>query len=177
MIKQREVGSDTLSFAEAVRRALRQDPDVIVVGEVEDAETVQVVLNAAEMGNLVLASLHATNTVQALDRFINFCPPQQRTQICFQLASCLQGVLAQYLLPREEAMGGGMALATEILIPTDAARNHLRSNNLSQLTTVIETGATYKMHSLERSIRQLLNQGLVSQEVAEAFLALAAQRG
>lgn len=176
VIKQREVGSDTLSFAEAVRRALRQDPDIIVVGEVEDAETVQVVLNAAETGNLVLASLHATNTIQAIDRFISFCPPQQRTQICFQLGSCLQGVVAQYLLPREEAMGGGFALATEVLVPTDAGRNHLRTNNLAQLHTVIETGAAHKMHTFERSIRQLLNQGMISKEIADSFLALATSR-
>jgi len=176
VIKQREVGSDTLSFAEAVRRAMRQDPDIITVGEVEDAETAMVVLNAAETGNLVIASFHATNTVQAIDRFINLCPPQQRNQICFQLASCLQGVLTQYLLPREEAMGGGVVLATEVYVPTDAGRNHIRSNNLTQLYTVIETGAMHKMHTLERSIRELLNRGLVSHEVAEAYLALANQK-
>ena len=176
VIKQREVGSDTLSFAEAVRRAMRQDPDIITVGEVEDAETAQVVLNAAETGNLVLASFHATNTVQAIDRFVNLCPPQQRHQICFQLASCLQGVLTQYLLPREEAMGGGQVLATEVFVPTDAGRNHIRSNNLTQLYTVIETGAQYKMHTLERSIRELLNRGMISREVAEAYLTLANQK-
>ena len=176
VIKQREVGSDTLSFAEAVRRAMRQDPDVIVVGEVEDAETVQVVLNAAETGNLVLASLHATNTIQAIDRFISLCPPQQRAQICFQLASCLQGVLAQYLLPREQAMGAGFALATEVLVATDAGRNHLRTNNLAQLHTVIETGATYKMHTFDRSIRQLLNQGMIAKEAADQYLALSSAK-
>ena len=176
VIKQREVGADTLSFAEAVRRALRQDPDVITVGEVEDAETAQVVLNAAETGNLVLASFHATNTVQAIDRFINLCQPQQRHQICFQMASCLQGVLTQYLLPREEALGGGLVLATEVFVPTDAGRNHIRSNNLTQLYTVIETGAQHKMHTLERSIRELLNRGLISREVAEVYLALANQK-
>ena len=176
VIKQREVGSDTLSFAEAIRRALRQDPDIITVGEVEDAETAQVVLNAAETGNLVLASFHATNTVQAIDRFVNLCPAQQRHQICFQLASCLQGVLTQYLLPREEAMGGGVVLATEVFVPTDAGRNSIRTNNLTQLYTVIETGAQYKMYTLERSIRELLNRGMVSREVAEAYLTLANQK-
>jgi len=176
VIKQREVGSDTLSFAEAVRRAMRQDPDIITVGEVEDAETGLVVLNAAETGSLVLASFHATNTLQAIDRFINLFPPQQRNQICFQLANCLQGVLTQYLLPREEALGGGVVLATEVFVPTDAGRNHIRNNNLTQLTTVIETGAIHKMYTLERSIRDLLNRGMVSRETAEAYLALANQK-
>ena len=176
VIKQREIGSDTLSFAEAVRRAMRQDPDVITVGEIEDAETAQVVLTAAETGNLVLASFHATNSTQAIDRFINICPPQQRNQTCFRLASCLQGVLTQYLLPREEAMGGGTVLATEVFVPTDAGRNHIRRGDLTQLSTVIETGAMHRMHTLERSIRELLNQGLVSREVAEAYLALANQK-
>ena len=176
VIKQREVGSDTLSFAEAVRRAMRQDPDIIMVGEVEEAETAQVVLNAAETGNLVLASFHATNTTQAIDRFINLCPPQQQNQICFQLASCLQGVLTQYLLPRGEALGGGLVLATEVFVPTDAGRNHIRTNNLSQLYTVIETGAMHKMYTLERSIRELLNKGVVSREIAEAYLARANQK-
>ena len=176
VIKQREVGVDTLSFAEAVRRSMRQDPDVITVGEVEDAETAVVVLNAAETGNLVLASFHATNTMQAIDRFINLCPPQQRNQICFQLASCLQGVLTQYLLPREKAMGGGVVLATEVFVPTDAGRNNIRNNNLTQLYTVIETGAIHKMHTLEHSIRDLLNRGLVARETAEAYLALVNQK-
>jgi twitching motility protein PilT len=135
-----------------------------------------VVLNAAETGSLVLASFHATNTLQAVDRFINLFPPQQRNQICFQLASCLQGVLTQYLLPREEALGGGSVLATEVFVPTDAGRNHIRNNNLAQLTTVIETGAIHKMYTLEHSIRELLNRGTVSRETAEAYLALANQK-
>lgn len=176
VIKQREVGSDTLSYAEAVKRALRQDPDVIVVGEVEDFETVQVVLNAAETGNLVLASFHAPNTVQAIDRFISLCPAQMHHQVCFQLASCLQGVLVQHLISREEVMGGGFVLATEVFVPTEAGRNHIRSNNLSQLYSVIETGGAYRMVTLERSIRQLVNQGIVSAETAKAHLALVGQQ-
>ncbi len=176
IIKQREVGSDTLSFAEAVRRALRQDPDVIVVGEVEDAETVNVVLNAAETGNLVLASFHATNTIQALDRFMSLCPAQQRPQIAFQLASLLRGVLTQHLIPKEQAMGGGLALATEVFVPTEAGRNHIRNNTLPQLYSVIETGSAHQMHTLDRSINQLHSQGLISTEIAESLLALVGQQ-
>ncbi len=176
VIKQREVGSDTLSFAEAVKRALRQDPDVIVVGEVEDAETVQVVLNAAETGNLVMASFHAPSTVQAIDRFISLCPSHQRAQLCFQLASCLEGVLTQHLLPREEATGGGVILATEVFVPTSAGRAHIRNNALSQLYSVVETGAGHKMHTLESSIQELVARGLVSSEVAQTHLAMAGQR-
>ena len=176
VIEQREIGSDTLSYAEAVRRALRQDPDVIVVGEIEDAETAQVVLNAAESGNLILASFHATNTIQAIDRFLSFAPIQQRDQMSFQLASCLQGILTQYLIPREPAMGGGLILATEIFVPTDAARNHIRSKALSQLYSVIETGGPYQMHTLERCIRDLVTKGLVAPDVAENFQKLSGQR-
>jgi twitching motility protein PilT len=177
VIKQREVGSDTLSFAEAVRRALRQDPDVIVVGEIDDAETAQVVLNAAETGTLVLASFHATNTVQAIDRFATICSPEQRQQASFQLASCLQGVLTQYLIPREQALEGGLALATEVFVPTSAGRNIIRNNTLSQLPSVIETGGNYKMHTLERSIMDLIRNGQVAEDVAESFFALARNTG
>lgn len=172
IIKQREVGSDTLSFGEAVKRALRQDPDVIVVGEIEDAETAEVVLNASETGNLVLASFHATDTIQAIDRFLNLCPVQKRQQMSFQLASCLQGIITQYLLPREKAMGSGLVLATEVFVPTQAGRSLIRNNSLSQLYSTIETGGAYKMHTLESSLQQLVTQGIVAQEDAQAHLAL-----
>ncbi|PIQ82469.1 MAG: type IV pili twitching motility protein PilT [Candidatus Omnitrophica bacterium CG11_big_fil_rev_8_21_14_0_20_64_10] len=176
VIKQREIGSDTLSFAEAVKRSLRQDPDVIVVGEVEDAETAQVVLAAAETGNLVFASFHATNTIQAVDRFLNICPAQMRTQVSFQLASVLQGVLTQHLLPKEEAMGGGIVLATEVFVPSEGGKSHIRNGTLSQLYSAIETGGSYGMHTLESSIKKLVQQGIVSEETAQAHLALATQR-
>ncbi|MCM8795025.1 MAG: PilT/PilU family type 4a pilus ATPase [Candidatus Omnitrophica bacterium] len=172
VIKQREVGNDTLSYSEAVRRALRQDPDIIVVGEIEDAETAQIVLNAAESGNLVLASFHATNTIQCIDRFLSIVPAQQRNQISIQLATCLRGILTQYLLPREEISGAGGVLATEVFVPTDAARNYIRTNNLAQLYTVIETGAAQHMHTLDRSIRHLVTQGIIPEEVAKTHLAV-----
>ncbi len=173
MIKQREVGTDTLSYSEAIRRALRQDPDVIVVGEIEDAETAQSVLNAAESGNLVIASFHAVNTVQAIDRFLSLSSTtQQRSQIALQLGNCLKGILTQYLLPREEISGVGNVLATEVFIPTDAARTYIRNNSLSQIYTVIETGVADHMHTLEKSIRHLVTQGIVSEDVAKAHLSL-----
>ena len=172
VVKQREIGSDTLSYAEAVKRALRQDPDVIVVGEIENGETAQMVLNAAETGHLVLASFLAPNTLQAVDRILSLCPPQLRHPISFQLANCLQGILVQHLLPREKAMGGGMVLATEIFIPTEAGRGYIRNNSLPQLNSVIESGGAYRMQSLDRSIRQLVNQGIVASEAAKTHLAL-----
>ena len=172
VIKQREIGSDTLSYAEALRRSLRQDPDVIVVGEIENAETVEVVLNAAESGNLVMASFHATNTVQAIDRLLSMGPPQLRNQLSVQLANCLRGIVTQYLVPKEETMGEGLVLATEVFVPTDAGRNYIRTNSLSQISTVIETGATYQMHTLERSLRKLCTQGLVSEDVVKNILTL-----
>ncbi|MDO8730492.1 MAG: PilT/PilU family type 4a pilus ATPase [Candidatus Omnitrophota bacterium] len=172
LIKQREVGSDTLSYPEAVRRALRQDPDVIVVGEVEDAETVQVVLNAAETGTLVLASFHATNTVQAIDRFLGLCPESSRRQATLQLANCLQGILTQYLIPKEEAMGGDLTLATEVFVPTSAARNMIRGGNLEQILTLLQTGRTQGMYSIEQSLRQLVVQGLIMEETAKNYLSL-----
>lgn len=174
VIKQREVGSDTLSYAEAVKRALRQDPDVITVGEVEDSETAQVVLNAAETGNLVLASFHATNTTQAIDRFLGFFSPQQRDQAASQLASCLLGVLTQYLLRREE---GGLVLATEVFVATEATRNMIRTNSLSQVFSAIQTGGTYQMHTLEHAIKQLLTQRVISSQSADSMLALATRQG
>ncbi len=177
IIKQREVGSDTLSFAEAVRRALRQDPDVIVVGEVEDAETARVVINAAETGTLVLASFHATNTVQAIDRFSTICSPEHRQQVSFQLASCLQGVLIPFTSARGQDDEGGLVLASEVFVPTSAGRNIIRNNTLSQLPSVIETGGNYKMHTLERSIMDLIKNGQVAEDVAESFFALARNTG
>ncbi len=172
VIKQREIGTDTLSYAEAVRRALRQDPNIIVVGEIEDAETAQIVLNAAESGNLVMASFHAANTIQAIDRFLSLVSSQHRSQIALQLGNCLRGILTQYLLPREEISGAGRVLATEVFMPTDAARTYIRTNSLSQIYTVIETGAAHHMQTLEKSIRHLVAQGIVSEEVAKTHLTL-----
>jgi len=173
VIKQREVGADTRSFAEAMRRALRQDPDIILVGEVEDAETAQIALNASESGNLVLASLHAASVVQAIDRLLNLCPPQLRHQISFQLANSLVGILSQHLLPREDAMGGGMILATELFVPTDAGRSAIRNSELTQLPSIIETGGGHKMHTLERSVRQLFETGQIAEETMKAYLTAA----
>lgn len=169
LIKQREVGTDTLSYAEAVRQALRQDPDVIVVGEIENQETVEAVLNAAQAGNLVLASIHGTNTERALDRFVSLCPPQERQQVAFQLASCLLGVLTQQLFPREAGTGTGLALATELFVMTDAAQTHIRGNNLTQIRSDIETGGALKMYTLESSIQQLVDKGVVSPAVMNKY--------
>ena len=127
-------------------------------------------MNASESGKLVLASFHATYTSQALERFLSLCLPHQRTSFSVQLASCLKGVLTQHLLPREQVMGGGLALATEIFVPTERGRNYIRGNSLSQLVSVIETEAAYEMHTLGRSIRELVARGIVAADVAEKYL-------
>ena len=174
IIKQREIGNDTISYAEAVRQAMRQDPDVIVVGEIEDQETVLTVLNAAQAGNLVFASVHGSNTEGAIDRLINLCSADQRQQVTFQLSTCLHGIMTQHLFPREHGQmsgtGAGLVLATEVFVMTEAAQNHIRTNNLVQLRSVIETGVGLKMHTLESSIKQLSDKGMISPAISSRYL-------
>ncbi|MDO8303767.1 MAG: type IV pilus twitching motility protein PilT, partial [Sedimentisphaerales bacterium] len=138
IIKQREVYSDTKSFAEALKRCLRQDPDVIVVGEMRDLETIQTTLTAAETGHLVLATLHTPDAAQTIERIIDVFPAAQQQQVRLQLSGCLQGVLSQRLLSR--AKGKGRVLATEILVATPAVRNLIREQALEQIPTAIQTG-------------------------------------
>lgn len=164
IIKQREIGTDTLSFSVALRRALRQDPDVILVGELLDAETVRTVVTAAETGHLVLTSLHAPDTVQAIDRLISIFPPQQRHQACVQLANSLQGIITQFLLPKKDRET--RVLATEVMISTDAIRNHIREGQTIQIPSAIQTGARYKMHTMSECIKRLFYSNIISRETA-----------
>jgi len=153
IIKQREVYSDTKSFAEALRRALRQDPNVIVVGEMRDLETIATALTAAETGHLVLATLHTPDAPQTIDRILDVFPPHQQQQVKIQLADCLQGVVSQKLLP--SADGVGRVLAYEIMIATPAVRHLIREHATEQLPTVIQTGAQYGMCTMDACLKEL----------------------
>ncbi|MEW5801804.1 MAG: PilT/PilU family type 4a pilus ATPase [bacterium] len=167
IVKQREIGSDTVSFSMAVRCSLRQDPDVILIGELLDAETASVAITAAETGHLVLTSMHAPDCVQVLDRLVGMFPSHQRKQVSMQLSNCLQGIIAQALLPC--VRGEDRVVATEALIITEAARSIIRENNTIQLRSIIETGSRYKMHTMQDSVRKLYKRGIISRSTAREF--------
>lgn len=166
IIKQREVYSDTRSFPEALKRALRQDPDIIVVGEMRDLETIATTLTAAETGHLVLATLHTPDAPQTIERIIDVFPPHQQRQIRLQLGDCLQGVVSQLLLPH--ISGKGRVLATEIMVGTPGIRNLIREGEIAQIPTLIQTGAQYGMRTMDKCLKQLMNKKLISYEVALA---------
>lgn len=167
IIKQREVYLDTKSFAEALRHALRQDPDIIVVGEMRDLETISTALTAAETGHLVLATLHTPDAPQTIQRIIDVFPPYQQRQVRLQLADSLQGIVSQNLLPR--ASGSGRIVSTEVMIGTHAVRNLIREEEIEQLTTLIQTGASYGMHTMDKCLKGLLIKNLITQETALAW--------
>ncbi|AHF07420.1 type IV pilus twitching motility protein PilT [Desulfitobacterium metallireducens] len=168
LVNQREIGNDTLSFANALRSVLRQDPDVILVGEMRDLETISTAVTAAETGHLVFSTLHTNDATQAVDRMIDVFPPYQQQQIRVQLAAVLQGVLAQQLLPRADKQG--RVAAFEILRVTQGARNLIREGKTHQLPTVIQTGGKQGMQSMERGLQDLVRQGLISPEVVQEKL-------
>lgn len=167
IIKQREVGTDTKSFSEALKSSLRQDPNVIVIGELDDAETAKTALIAAEAGYLVIASFHAPDTIQAIDRFMNIFPSENKKQILIQFSHCLKGIVTQLLLPRSDKKG--RILATEILIANDAAKRVIRNDELTQLNNIMQTGASYKMRTFAESIKQLFEQGIIDGETYEWY--------
>ncbi|MDD4337708.1 MAG: type IV pilus twitching motility protein PilT [Firmicutes bacterium] len=160
MINQREVGSDTKSFAAALRAALREDPDVILVGEMRDLETTSIALTAAETGHLVLATLHTNDTVQTVDRIIDQYPPHQQQQVRVQFASALQGIISQILLPRLD--GQGRVVAVEILVATPAVRNLIREGKTHQIYSVLQTGAKHGMKSLDMYLVDLARSGMIT---------------
>lgn len=157
IIKQRELGRDTRTFAGALRNALRQDPDVIVVGELLEKDSVQTALAAAETGHLVISTVHAGNAAQALEKLVSFFPAEQAGGICRRLASSLRGVLFQALLLKKDETG--MALASELLLATPAARNLISLGQFNQLSGVIQTGGSLGMYTLEASIERLARDG------------------
>lgn len=168
IIKQREVYADTRSFANALTHALRQDPNVIVVGEMRDLETISTVLTAAETGHLVLATLHTPNAPQTVDRIIDVFPPYQQEQVKIQLSTTLQGVISQQLLPRRDR--GGRVLATEIMIATSAIRNLVRTHETEQLPTHIQTGSQYGMHTMDKCLKDLYQKGIINEDVFKTYM-------
>ncbi len=167
LIIQQEVHTDVLSFSKALVHVLRQDPDVIVIGEMRDLETVGTALMAAETGHLVIATLHTPNVMQSVERIVAVFPPDQQAQVQLQLANCLQGVVAQELLPRAIRIeGDGLVLATETLVVTTAVRNIIRENNLHLLYNAIQTGSQHGMITMDRTLHDLYQKGIITYDVA-----------
>jgi twitching motility protein PilT len=164
IVKQREVYADTHSFADALKHALRQDPNVIVVGEMRDLETISTTLTAAETGHLVLATLHTPDAPQTIERIIDVFPPHQQLQVRLQLADCLQGVVSQLLLPH--ISGKGRVLSTEILVATAGIRNLIREQELEQIPTMMQTGGQYGMRTMDKCLKDLFNRGMITLDVA-----------
>ena len=164
IINQREVGDDTLNFANALRSALREDPDVILVGEMRDLETITTALTAAETGHLVLSTLHTSTAAQTIDRAIDVFPPHQQQQVRIQLAAVLQGIICQQLLPRLD--GSGRIAALEILVSNDAIRNMIREGKTHQIDTVIQTGLKAGMTPMDLDLANLVKRKLISLEEA-----------
>lgn len=162
MINQREIGTDSPTFALALRAALRQDPDVILVGEMRDLETISTALTAAETGHLVLATLHSGSASQTVERVVDVFPPHQQGQVRIQLANCLQGVITQQLVPQVD--GRGRVVTTEILVVTPAIRNLIRENKIHQIYSSIQTGGANGMMTMEKSLKSLYQKGIISLE-------------
>jgi len=164
IIKQREVHRDTNSFAEALKRCLRQDPDVIVVGEMRDLETISTALTAAETGHLVLATVHTPDAPQTIERIIDVFPPYQQQQVRLQLSSALQGVISQKLAPR--ASGKGRIMVPEIMVATAGVRNLIRERAVEQLRTSIQTGGQYGMRTFDKSLKELYEKEIITYQTA-----------
>lgn len=166
IIKQREVYADTRSFADALKHALRQDPNVIIVGEMRDLETITTTLTAAETGHLVLATLHTPDAPQTIERIIDVFPPYQQQQVKLQLGDCLQGVVSQLLLPHSS--GKGRVLATEIMIGTPGVRNLIREQEIEQIPTLMQTGSQFGMKTMDKSLKELIQKGTITLDTALA---------
>ena len=162
IVNQREVGEDTWSFSSALKHVLRQDPDIILVGEMRDLETIQVALTAAETGHLVFATLHTQDAAQTIDRIIDVFPPHQQQQVRQQLAMSLQGVVCQTLCKKAE--GSGRVVATEVLVVTPAIRNLIREGKTHQIYSVMQAGAAHGMHTLDQSLAELVKNRMISFE-------------
>jgi len=166
IVNQRELGGDAQSFALALKAALRQDPDVILVGEMRDLETIATALTAAETGHLVFATLHTQDTAQTVDRIVDVFPPEQQQQVRVQLSVSLQGIVTQQLLPRAD--GNGRTVATEVLIPTPAVRNLIREGKTHQIYSALQTGGSHGMQTMDASLADLVRSHLISRDLAEA---------
>jgi len=164
LIAQRELGDDTKSFANALKHSLREDPDVILVGEMRDLETIATAITAAETGHLVLSTVHTASAPQTIERVIDVFPPYQQEQIRFQLSMVLEGVLSQILMPR--ASGKGRIASIEIMIATDAIRNLVREGKTEQIPTYMQTGRQHDMQTMDMALQELVRTGMVTMEEA-----------
>lgn len=164
-VNQREIGEDTDSFARALRSALREDPDVLLVGEMRDLETIQTALTIAETGHLVFATLHTNDTAQALDRIVDVFPGEYQTQIRVQLANSLSGIIYQQLMTK---IGGGRVAAFEVMVATHPVRNLIKEGKTRQLRNVVATGQRDGMHTFEHSLSELVASGLITYDEAIA---------
>lgn len=164
IVNQREVGADTHSFAAALKHVLRQDPDVILIGELRDLETISVALTAAETGHLVFATLHTQDAPQTIDRVIDVFPPHQQGQVRAQLAATLQGVVCQSLVKRAD--GKGRAVATEVLVTTSAISNLIREGKTYQIVSMMQAGRAQGMHTMDQHLAELVKAGTVTYEAA-----------
>jgi twitching motility protein PilT len=164
IVNQREIGQDTMSFSEALRRVLREDPDVILVGEMRDLETVSMALTAAETGHLVFATLHTQDAPQTIDRIIDVFPTNQQEQVRTMLSAALEGVVTQQLIPNAD--GTGRIACCEVMICTSAIRNLIRSNKTHQIYSLMQTGGQYGMHTMDQELARLVRQGKISEAVA-----------
>ncbi len=165
--KQRQVGTDIISFKEALKHILRQDPNIIMVGEIRDLETMAATITLAETGHLVLATLHTHNASQTIDRIIDVFPSHQQSQVRLQLSISLTGIISQQLLPK---VNKGRIAAREILINTPAVSNIIRENKVAQIKNIIQTSADQEMFSMEQDIKELLSNGMISEATALAYL-------
>src|SRR4051795_7283784 len=166
VVNQRELGADAQSFALALKSALRQDPDVILVGEMRDLETMATAITAAETGHLVFATLHTQDTSQTVDRIVDSFPPAQQHQVRTQLSIALQGIVTQQLIPTAD--GASRVCATEVMIPTPAVRNLIREGKSHQLYSALQTGGQHGMQTMDASLAELVRRGKLSQRVAES---------
>ena len=163
-VKQREIGTDTKSFPEALRHVLRQDPDVILISEMRDLETISAAITAAETGHLVLATLHTIDAPKAIDRIVDAFPPDQQSQIIAQLANALQAIIAQRLLPRAD--GTGRVVCTEVMVMNDGIRALLRDRRFQQVLSMIEIGSKDGMITFDESVSNLFAAGLITKDEA-----------
>lgn len=165
LVNQREVHRDTLGFNEALRSALREDPDIILVGELRDLETIRLALTAAETGHLVFGTLHTTSAAKTIDRVVDVFPAEEKSMVRSMLSESLQAVISQTLMKK---MGGGRIAAHEIMIGTSAIRNLIREDKIAQMYSSIQTGGSLGMQTLDQCLERLLKKGLISREAARA---------
>lgn len=166
LVHQREVGSDTRSFAEAMRRVLRQDPDIILIGELRDPESISTALTAAETGHLVLSTLHTQSAAKSINRIVDAFPPEQQAQVRTQLGDALQGIITQTLLPK--ASGQGRVIGTEVLVNTPAIANLIREGDVSQIYSMMQAGRSLGMHTLDQDLTRLVDTAEITLELAQS---------